>query len=72
MESVIGLVALVIATLTFVSTQWSLRNKATGNQVSRLGSRVEKLEAALKECEKEREELRRDKIALMERITQKD
>lgn len=65
-----GLAAITIAVLTFVSTQWSLRKKANGDQVNRLDLRVEKLETALKECEQEREELRRDKIALMERIAE--
>lgn len=69
METVIALSALLIAALTFISTQWSLRRKANGNQVGRLDRRVEKLETALKECETERESLRRDKIALMERLT---
>ncbi len=67
-ENLIGTAALIIAILTFISTQWGMRRVATKTYVERLEHRIEKLEAELKECVTGREELRRQNIALTEKI----
>ena len=64
----IPLAALTVSITTLIITGMSLRRKADGDYVQQLEARVSLLEKSNKECEHDRNALRSENIALMQKL----
>ena len=67
-EYTIPLAALIISSASIFFTVLSLKNKANGDYVVSIATRVKILEEKIRECERHRDELFDENISLMKKI----